>query len=753
MTAFSDRFGGTQIQPADVAYRYVLLQEDQITQWPPYATVDNVLAKTMDVAPVLPNLSVWMPDAREASPGETVIFYNNSAFAYFVFSNLGNPIATVAPGSRRLLLLTDNTTQEGSWLTTILGAGTGTLDIAGAAGAGLRAVGTTLQVAFPVITVPTSRAVVEGDRDRVLVWTGGSGILTLPPAGSLVDFNIEVRNQGTGTLTLQPTGQNIDGVSAITLNVEESLWLHSASLLNFWTTVGRGRNTNFAFTQLNKTVSGGVVALTLTEAANVVQTYTGALTSDVDVILPSIVQVYYVTNKTTGAFNLKFRNIGPGTSVILPQLQSVILFSDGTNVSNASTTQSGVQQVAYGAGTVSAPSVSINGVSNGFFSPASGAVSFTSNGTEVLAMNGNGVVVTKAASPILKLKATGGDAFITVERPAGSNGGLQISTNTTPRWIVYAGGTESGANAGSDYNFNRYDDAGTFLGTPLQIIRSTGEIVVNGPLRQKAQVGELKYFVGGAIGRSGFLLADGSLVGRTSYPDLWAYAQAVGVTDEGTWSAGYFGYFSSGNGSTTFRIPDLRGLFLRGLDNGRGLDPSRPWGYYQDQQNLSHTHGVSDPSHTHGVNDPQHAHSIADGGHGHGVNDPTHNHDGWTGEAGWHGHGVSDGGHGHGSQAYNTANVGGSYPQMGAGVFTSVGSGVSGSGSNIGIAGDGTHTHGVGIGGRATGISVAGAGTGIGIYGAGTGVYLSYAGTGISIAASGGEAHPRNMAYPLYIRY
>lgn len=59
---------------------------------------------------------------------------------------------------------------------------------------------------------------------------------------------------------------------------------------------------------------------------------------------------------------------------------------------------------------------------------------------------------------------------------------------------------------------------------------------------------------------SGYLKADGSAVSRTTYADLFA---SIG-TDYG-----------SGDGSSTFNLPDLRGQFLRGLDDGRGLDSGR----------------------------------------------------------------------------------------------------------------------------------------------------------------------------------
>jgi len=68
---------------------------------------------------------------------------------------------------------------------------------------------------------------------------------------------------------------------------------------------------------------------------------------------------------------------------------------------------------------------------------------------------------------------------------------------------------------------------------------------------------------------TGWLECDGSTVSRTTYSDLFT---AIGDT------------FGAGDGSTTFAIPDLRGEFLRGWDNGRGIDASRALGSFQDQE-------------------------------------------------------------------------------------------------------------------------------------------------------------------------
>ncbi len=59
---------------------------------------------------------------------------------------------------------------------------------------------------------------------------------------------------------------------------------------------------------------------------------------------------------------------------------------------------------------------------------------------------------------------------------------------------------------------------------------------------------------------AGWLPCNGSVVERAVYPALFA---AVGSTH------------GSGNGTTTFALPDYRGRFLRGVDQGAGRDPNR----------------------------------------------------------------------------------------------------------------------------------------------------------------------------------
>lgn len=58
------------------------------------------------------------------------------------------------------------------------------------------------------------------------------------------------------------------------------------------------------------------------------------------------------------------------------------------------------------------------------------------------------------------------------------------------------------------------------------------------------------------------VVSDGQLLSRADWPELWAYAQMVGVIEDSVWLADKFqrGKYSSGDGTTTFRVPDKNGV-------------------------------------------------------------------------------------------------------------------------------------------------------------------------------------------------
>lgn len=89
-----------------------------------------------------------------------------------------------------------------------------------------------------------------------------------------------------------------------------------------------------------------------------------------------------------------------------------------------------------------------------------------------------------------------------------------------------------------------------------------------------APVASVAYFPMAAA-PSGWLKANGAAVSRSAYAALFAL---IGTT------------FGAGDGATTFNLPDLRGEFVRGLDDGRGVDAGRALGSAQGDAFQDHVH-------------------------------------------------------------------------------------------------------------------------------------------------------------------
>lgn len=93
---------------------------------------------------------------------------------------------------------------------------------------------------------------------------------------------------------------------------------------------------------------------------------------------------------------------------------------------------------------------------------------------------------------------------------------------------------------------------------------------------QKSPAGGVVYFAR-TTAPTGWLKANGAAVSRTAYATLYA---AIGTV------------FGAGDGFNTFNLPDLRGEFLRGFDDGRGIDIARAFGSAQGDLLKAHTHDL-----------------------------------------------------------------------------------------------------------------------------------------------------------------
>ena len=380
--SYIDKFGGSAIEPSQVAFRAVALSASITTMWPTFATSNNSLARIMKVSASAPGFTISLPDATLNGAGQDVIFDNSGLDTFSVLDFAGNSIATLTAGQVKYLYLSDSSTSAGTWRVTLFGAGSSTLDASQLAGSGITAIGATLNQAYPATTITTNTTFTTSDRAKLYVNTGGSITGTLPLTSTVGNnWFMELRNQGTGTMTIAGSGgDTVDSSATIVLQLNESCTLIAGS--GAWYSVGRGRNQQFNFTQLSKAVTGGTTTLTLTEASNVVQTYTGVLLSAEVLVLPAVVQVYYIANNTTGAYTFTVQSPTPGSTLVIPTGQSAVVFCDGTNVINASTSVSGITSLLLSAGAAASPSLALVNANNGFFAPTGTSVAVSAGGTE-----------------------------------------------------------------------------------------------------------------------------------------------------------------------------------------------------------------------------------------------------------------------------------------------------------------------------------------------------------------------------------
>jgi len=100
------------------------------------------------------------------------------------------------------------------------------------------------------------------------------------------------------------------------------------------------------------------------------------------------------------------------------------------------------------------------------------------------------------------------------------------------------------------------------------ITNEVGDSTPAFPNGAPAQSGQVAFFAMDTA-PTGWLKANGAAISRTTYSALF---DAIGIT------------FGAGDGSTTFELPDLRGEFPRGWDDGRGVDSGRGFGTAQLDQ-------------------------------------------------------------------------------------------------------------------------------------------------------------------------
>lgn len=154
---------------------------------------------------------------------------------------------------------------------------------------------------------------------------------------------------------------------------------------------------------------------------------------------------------------------------------------------------------------------------------------------------------------VLNLQSTYNTAHFRSVSPAGVEAGINFSTMTglaRARWIIGKGdGSETGADAGSNLIINRYDDGGNYLGRPLEIVRSTGEVLINNKLTTPSFK-----FLSGAT--SGYILqsdasGNASWASPSSVVDPGTGLYYIGNTLHSMWSTSGADIYSDNTGNVS----------------------------------------------------------------------------------------------------------------------------------------------------------------------------------------------------------
>jgi phage-related minor tail protein len=397
MTTYINPFTGQTLSPSMVGYESLTISTSTSLQWPVNGNTSNVVASIIEVTATVGSLNLVMPSAQQVSTGQSVLIRNIGSNAFTVTDFSGNTIVSIASGIAEYIYVTDNSTDDGTWEAFTFGAGTSAANAATLAGYGLKAINTTLNQNYVEASIFSDTVLNDTNRAQFLVWATGVGTITLPTAASVGNgWFVMIRNGGSGILTLTPSGTDtIDGNATQQLQLTESLVIVSNGSSGY-NTFAYGRSNTFAYTQLAKTVLTGTYTLSAAEYANVVQEYFGALTGNVEVVLPSTVQIYYLNNQTTGSFSLTFKTSSVGAATVtVPQGQTLTVVCDGTNVYNSSSASGGsITTLTIGTGSAASPSLNFTGDTNtGIYQPATDQIGFSLNGANAMTLSATGLAV------------------------------------------------------------------------------------------------------------------------------------------------------------------------------------------------------------------------------------------------------------------------------------------------------------------------------------------------------------------------
>lgn len=395
---YSTVFGGNVVAPAIPTFLSLQLTTNVVLGWPLESNIISpAAAEIIEVSAVIPGATIQLSDARQVSNGYCALFNNIGANTFSVLDAQGNVLMAPASGQAWQLYLADNSTLQGTWRVFQYGAGVSNANAATLAGAGLSALVNALQQNYVTNVQNSNYQSTVVDRAKIIEWEGGAGTITLPlNANITAGWFCAIKNLGTGIVAVTPSSGLIDGQASLNFSLDNSAFVIYDGA-NFYT-LGFGQQINSIFNFLIISLTGLSSPLVLSgvQLNRVAYRFTGALTANFVVQVPTTVQQYWVDNETTGAFTLTI-NAG-GTGVTVPDGTRSILFCDGANVLSA------VTQQPFAGGAVGAPSINFGASGDpqtGLYGVSAGIVGVSSTGVEVAQFSSLGIetIAGSAANP------------------------------------------------------------------------------------------------------------------------------------------------------------------------------------------------------------------------------------------------------------------------------------------------------------------------------------------------------------------
>jgi microcystin-dependent protein len=356
-----------------------------------------------------------------------------------------------------------------------------------------------------------------------------------------------------------------------------------------------GDTTNTNFDIIDRLVSG-VGAITLSGTTHTLTTSEGSLSDGMFKVLvlggsPSGTNT--ITISPNDADKLYFVKNGSGQSVIFTQGSGAnvtiangdgaIIFADGAGSGAAVTSLSALFPNAdtTGAGTFASLAVDNITIDGTEIDLSSGDLTLDVAGNIVLDADGGTVKVSDGGTEILNITNSSSDVIIKpvvdakdiIFQQRDGTEVARIEDNATFNVVTGKLAINATAVSSTAAELNLLD-GDTSVGSSITVADADGVVVNDGGTMKTIPASDIKTYASGnslvpsgalmpyagASAPTGFLLCHGQAVSRTTYSDLFS---AISTT------------YGSGDGSSTFTLPDLRGRVVAGQDDMGGASANR----------------------------------------------------------------------------------------------------------------------------------------------------------------------------------